>query len=93
MKVTEKNVKQIMIAARANVQAEKKGFKKFYYSYVRNIKLVEVRHIKDHIEGFVEEDYTFTYKGENFRVNASILPNKKGEVKYSAGYTYEVFKI
>ena len=74
-----------VIAARAG--------KGFYKSYVKNIRLAEVREIPNHITGWVEEDYFFTYKGKEYRVNQYICPNSEGEVKYSAKYEYKLIEL
>ena len=77
-----------MLASRAS-----KDGQKFYKSYIKNIKLVETREIKDHVKGYLEKDYTFEYKGKIYRVNQYIVPNKDGEVKYSAEYRFETIEI
>lgn len=65
----------------------------FYKSYVRNIQRIEIREIPEHVKGWTEEDYTFSYKGKNYRVNEHICANAEGEVKYSAKYRYELVEL
>lgn len=67
--------------------------KGIYKSYIKNIKLVEVREIPEHITGRVEKDYTFEHKGKKYRINQHIVPDKDGIVKYSCQYKYEAFEI
>lgn len=67
--------------------------KGFYKSYVRNIRLAERRPIPEHKEHFVEKDYLFDYKGKSYRVNEHIVPDKKGEVKYSAAFRYDLIAL
>jgi hypothetical protein len=67
--------------------------KGFFKSYVRNIRIAEQRVIPDHVEGFIERDYFFSHKGKEYRVNEYIVPNDKGEVKFSAKYRYEVVEL
>ena len=80
-----KNIDVSTIAARAG--------KSFYKSYIRNIRLVELRKIVDHVKNYVEKDYTFNYKGKTYRVNQHIVPNENGVCKYSAEYTYETIEL
>lgn len=75
-----------VIVARANQAIGNK--KVFYKTYVKNVFLVEVREIPEHIMGWVEEDYIFNYKGEVYRLNQHIKPNVQGVIKYSADYYY-----
>lgn len=75
------------IVSRAN--NNKLGIK-FYKSYITGIKKVEVRKIPEHVLGYVEEDYIFSYKGKQYRVNEHIVPNKEGSVKFSARFNYTV---
>ena len=65
----------------------------FYKSYVKNVFLVEVREIPEHVMGWVEEDYIFNYKGDVYRLNQHIKPNAQGIVKYSADYYYTLEKL
>lgn len=75
------------IASRAN--NNKLGIK-FYKSYVTNVKRVAVRDVPEHVLRYIEEDYIFSYKGEQYRVNEHIVPNKEGSVKFSARFNYTV---
>lgn len=63
------------------------------YSYIKNVKCVETRKIPGHVMGWCERDYTFEHKGNAYRVNEYIIPNKEGEKVYSAKYWYEVVKL
>lgn len=65
----------------------------FYKSYVKNVFLVEVREIPEHIMGWVEQDYIFNYKGEVYRLNQHIKPDAEGVVKYSAKYYYTLERL
>lgn len=87
MKNNAKEMKA-MIASRAS-----RSGKRFFKSYVRNIRVAEIRHIPDHISGFKEVDYFFEYKGKEYRVNQCICPNINDEVKYSARYRYETLSV
>lgn len=59
------------IASRAN--NNKLGVK-FYKSYVTNVKRVAVRDVPEHVLRYIEEDYIFSYKGKQYRVNEHIVP-------------------
>lgn len=74
---TQKELKE-MIAARTGLAK----------SYIKDIKVAEVRPIPDHKERWSEKDYSFTYKGMNYKCVEKIVPNKDGEVKYSAKFEY-----
>lgn len=63
---------------------------KFYKSYVTGIKRVAVRDVPEHVLRYIEEDYIFSYKGKQYRVNEHIVPNKEGSVKFSARFNYTV---
>ena len=65
----------------------------FYKSYAKNVFLVEIREIPEHVMGWVEEDYIFNYKGDVYRLNQHIKPNAQGIVKYSADYYYTLEKL
>lgn len=67
--------------------------KGFFKSYVRNIRLAEHRPIEGHEAGFSENDYFFTYKGKEYRINQYICPSKNGEVIYSAKFRYELVEL
>ena len=67
--------------------------RKFYKSYVKNIKLADARPIPNHKAGNVEYDYFFDYKGVRYRVNEHICPNDRGEVIYSEKYKYTLEMI
>lgn len=75
------------IASRAN--NNKLGIK-FYKSYVTNVKRVAVRDVPEHVLRYIEEDYIFSYKVKQYRVNEHIVPNKEGSVKFSARFNYTV---
>lgn len=75
------------IASRAN--NNKLGIK-FYKSYVTNVKRVAVRDVPEHVLRYIEEDYIFSYKGKQYRVNEHIVQNKEGSVKFSARFNYTV---
>lgn len=76
---------RLTIAARAG--------KGFYKSYIRNIRLAESRPIKGHKKGWSENDYFFTYKGREYRINEYICPNENEEVIYSAKFRYELIEL
>ena len=80
-----------MIATRAT--SGSKDGQKFYKSYIKNITSAGYREIPGHVKGYLEKDYTFEYKGKKYRVNQYIVPNKDGEVKYSAEYRYETVEL
>lgn len=44
----------------------------------------------EHVLRYIEEDYIFSYKGKQYRVNEHIVPNKEGSVKFSARFNYTV---
>lgn len=67
--------------------------KGFYKSYIRNIRLAETRPIKGHKAGYSENDYLFTYKGKEYRVNEHICPNQDSAVTYSAKFEYELVEL
>lgn len=57
-----------MIASRANSAV---GEKRFFKSYVKNVKEVARRETRWHDKEimFYEVDYTFEYKGKQYRIN------------------------
>lgn len=87
----KKIITQATLAARAT--SGSKDGKKFYKSYIKNIRGAAARRIEGHVEGYQEKDYTFEYKGKTYRVNQHIVPNKDGEVKYSAEYRFETIEL
>ena len=56
-------------------------------SYIRNIKVFDHRQEKDWY--MAETDYSFTHKGENYIVRASIV----GDKRYSALRKFTVEKV
>lgn len=67
--------------------------KGFFKSYVKNIRLAEIRPIEGHKAGYTEKDFFFSYKGKEYRVNEYIVPNADGEKIYSAKYRYELIAL
>ena len=57
-----------LIASRANSAV---GEKRFFKSYVKNVKEVARRETKWHADDmvFAEADFTFEYKGKQYRIN------------------------
>ena len=62
-----------------NVLASRTGF---YKSYIKNIKRVAVRST-GHAEGWLEVDYSFTYKNKKYICEQHLVGGK-----YSAKYEY-----
>lgn len=69
-----------MIAARANAAV---GETKFYKSHIRNVRLADEREVSNLWEGadcaVWEEDWLFTYKGKQYRVNQGRSQSFLGE--------------
>lgn len=84
-----KKIDKSTLAARATGASGKK----FYKSYVKNIRFAEFRNITGHKEWFTEIDFFFSYKGKEYRINEYICPNSNGEVIYSAKYKYELVEL
>lgn len=78
---------KLTIASRASMSG-----KKFFKSYVKNIRVAEIRDI-GHVAGWVEADYFFTYKGNEYRVNQYFVPNDNGIKKFSAGCIYRLEEV
>lgn len=83
------NELKALIASRATEAT----VKKFYKSYIKDLKLVEERPIKDHLAGWTEKDYTFSYKDVSYRLIEKIVPTPNGLVAYSAKYRYEIIQL
>lgn len=82
-----------MIAEMIATRATKASNLKFYKSYIKEVKLAEVRMIPGHKARWREEDYYFKYKGKQYRINEHIKPNENGEIIYSASWNYELQNI
>lgn len=79
------NNKYEWISARVEHAINNKG-EHFICTRISNVQCVRDEPIEGHVERYREEDYTFDYEGESYRINRYIMPTAEGVKIYSAEY-------